>query len=194
MHTTIWLLTLLGAVPGNGSLEDPAWLNSYSQARKVAQSKGQPIALFFGEGQEGWAKWTKDGALTPEARRVLANQYVNVYVDTTRPEGRELADTFQVTGNQGLVISDRQGSSQAFHHSGALKNGDLTWYLKRYADPAFVCASTESVGMTRTSYYAAPAGTAAPAPNYNYMQPAYAPSFGGFGGGFGGRGSCSSCR
>lgn len=193
MHTTIWLLTFLGAVPGGGSLEDPAWLNSYSQARKVAQSKGQPMVLFFGEGQDGWAKWTKDRMLNAEARQLLANQYVSVYVDTMRPEGRELAETFQVSGNQGLVISDRPGTSQAFHHNGSLTNEDLARYLKRYADPNFVCSGTESAGMMRTSYYAAPGATTAPAVNYNnfnYLQSGYAPSFGGFGGGRG----CSSCR
>jgi hypothetical protein len=61
----------------------------------------------------------------------------------------------------GLVISDRSGKIQAYHHDGGLAASDLAAKLERFADPDLEVQSTES--NVRTSYY--PSGQ-------TYTQPA----------------------
>jgi hypothetical protein len=99
--------------------------------------------------------------LQDEARRLLTNQYVCLYLDTLTPAGGSQARAFQV-GELGIVISDRSGAIQAFRHEGDLSNRALVTYLQRYADPTRVFQTTESNPANHTSSYSPPAAAIAP--------------------------------
>lgn len=186
MHTSMALVALMGLLPTRASVDNPTWLNDYSQARKLGQSESRPLAVFIGSGEQGYEKLLEGGKMSPQARRLLADQYVCVYVDTSTEAGRRLATDFAVQ-TTGLVISDRSGDYQAFHFRGTLTDDDLTRSLKRFAAPDYVVRSTvTSPNEERVSYYPPQngAGTTSPAtypsyPSYHSFAPA------GFGGGRG---------
>ena len=117
--------------------------------------------MVFGPGANGWTKVVRAEAPAPELTKLLAERYVCVFVDTATPEGSKLAENFSVSGGVGLVISDRNGGSQAFWHQGDLPNNNLVHYLAKYADPQVIVNSTETAYTQRTSYY--PQGNFAPA-------------------------------
>src|SRR5918993_973363 len=73
-------------------------------------------------------------SLDPELKRLLANKFVCVYVDTDTAVGRSLAGAFEVA-SKGLVISDREGTSQAYSLSGDLTKDELSRTLATYAEP-----------------------------------------------------------
>jgi hypothetical protein len=138
----------------------PVWLTSYTDAQKQSTQRKKPLAIVFGPGTNGWTKVVRDGAPTEEVSKLLAEQYACVYVDTASPAGKKLAQDFKIYAEMGLVVGDRAGESQAFWHQGDLTNDYLTYYLKRYADPNYVALATETVTVSRTSFY--PAGNYAP--------------------------------
>ena len=85
--------------------------------------------------------------------KLLADKYVCVYADTASPAGKALAAMFDVQRDQGVVLSDRTGATQAFWHQGQLSNQNLARYLQKYADDQTVVRTTETVNMSRTSFY-----------------------------------------
>jgi hypothetical protein len=131
----------------------PVWLTSYTDAQKHSAQLKKPLAIVFGPGAKGWTKVVRDGAPTDEVSKLLAEQYACVYVDTASPAGKKLAHDFKIYAEMGLVVGDRAGESQAFWHQGDLTNDYLSYYLKRYADPSYVALATETVTVSRTSYY-----------------------------------------
>ncbi len=187
MHTSIVWVALMGlAAPAEGT--SPTWLNDYSQARQRGADQKKPLAVFLSPGKESWGKQATEGEQGKEVRRLLADRYVCVNIDTSTEAGRRLASAFDMPGGKGIVISDRSGSLQAFRHDGELSNGDLSQYLTRYANGQTV-ATTET-HTTRTSNYYAPSTTSTLNASYfqGWTQPSYGYTFGGFGGGFGGGG------
>jgi hypothetical protein len=145
MYTTVVLLAL-SSIAANGELvpQRPAWLNDYAFASQRGIAQQKPLAVFIGTGEAGWKDVTRDGRLTEEVNHILTNDYVCVYVDTKKKEGRELAKAFDVAGRVGLVISDRSCKLQAFRHDGELKSDELRSYLRRYSDPNRVAVMTET--------------------------------------------------
>jgi hypothetical protein len=97
---------------------------------------------------------------------LLIEHYICVYVDAEEEKGKDLALAFEITVT-GLVISNRDGSIQAFRHEGTIGNEELERYLDRYADPFFVARATETPLQERSSYYH-------PAPG-SYLTPVSAP-------------------
>jgi hypothetical protein len=81
---------------------------------------------------------------------VLADKYVCVYLDAEQSQRlvRDLG-----INNAGLVISDRTGSVQAFHHNGRLTSAELAQQLRRFGDPNLVVSNTVSNTSSRVSYY-----------------------------------------
>jgi thioredoxin 1 len=102
------------------------------------------LAVFIGSGKEGWSKVAREGDLDLQLSRLLAQHYVCVYVDKQTDAGKELADAFEVPAATGLVISDRSGGVEAFHHNGALSRTDLANALEKYSDPDRQVKTTES--------------------------------------------------
>jgi hypothetical protein len=197
MYTSTLLVALL-SVPG--AADTPTWSSSYSAACKECESAKKPLAVFLGSGKTGYNKVARDGELSPECRRQLSSGYVCVYIDTSTESGRRLASEFEMPSRQGIVISDRGGSVQAFRHEGDLTNADLNAYLERYASGPAV-STTETVYGARTSFAAAEEdakdakdggkkGTAGPAPHHGHGTIIVGGGYGGCGGGACYAGSC----
>jgi hypothetical protein len=143
MQTWIAFALLGGGVSVN--IPDlPNWQNDYGLARARAGENHKPLAVFIGSGKEGWSKVAREGDLDPQVSRLLAQHYVCVYVDKQTDAGKELADAFEVPAATGLVISDRSGGVEAFHHNGALSRTDLAKALEKYSDPDRQVKTTES--------------------------------------------------
>jgi hypothetical protein len=170
MYTSVALAFALGIFTMPES--SPPWLNDYAHARKIAQRDGRPLAVFVSSGWRGFSKVSREGELSPKARDLLTRHYVCVYVDTSRPAARQLANALEITRSRGLVLSDRTGQFQAFHHDGDLTDTDLSTQLERFASAGLSVRSTESNGRV-VSYYAPPASVA----------PTYTPVFRGVAGG-----------
>ena len=189
MYTSILCVALVGFVSAPSETENPAWANDYAQAQKEGQQAEKPLAVFIASGREGYEQVALEGKLSAEARRLLAENYVCVYVNTDSPEGRRVAATFKLVEATGVVLSDRSGDYQAFHYTGQLTDSELVSSLKRFADPNVVVRSTQNSPYERVSYYPpqADTSTAPAAPTLNFAPVYYPPiHFGGsFGGGFG---------
>ncbi len=184
MHNSVVFFALSGFLAAATAPGEPAWLNEYGKARQQGAKEEKPLAVFIGSGQTGWNQVSREGRLDPEIKRLLAENYVCLYIDTDKASGQRLADAFEMH-NHGLVISTHTGQKQAFRHEGNLDNQELAHYLRRYADPGLDLQYTETAAVPRTSYYQAPAPV--------NVAPAFAPAFGGgfapaFGGG--GQGGC----
>jgi hypothetical protein len=111
------------------------------------------LAVFIGAGRSGWEQVSRTGQLGKETQRILASQYVCVYVDSAEPGGQRLASAFEIPQGLGLVISDRSGERQAFHHPGDLAAPDLQRSLQRYTDRERPLRVTETNGTRQVSYY-----------------------------------------
>lgn len=187
MHTSVLLLALAGSVaPAADVAPSPSWMRDYRTAVEKAQEEQKPLAVFIGNGAEGWQQLSTDGRLGREARQVLASRYVPFYLDTSTKAGRKLADAFAVKDGPALVISDRGGENMALRYSGQLQPTDLHRALVKYAAPERVLRTTDSDPNEEVQYYP-------PSPPVQTVSPVFAPSFGGFGGfggGFGGGGGC----
>jgi hypothetical protein len=203
MYTSILLVALTGVAPSAEAGKVPSWSLDYTAASKQAASADKPLAVFLAPGSGAYEKISQ-GGLSDEARKVLADRYVCVHIDTTTTRGQELARAFQMPEGLGLVISDRSGDRQAFRHEGDLADADLVRYLERYSDPNHVFQSTETNPSRRGTssagyqYGSYPSGgyTYGASPAGGYAYGAY-PSGGGCGGGMcmtcGGGGGCGSC-
>src|SRR5207253_10925763 len=95
-------------------------------------------------GQRGFNQLSREGNLTEPIQKILAEKYVCVYLDTTQNDAKRLAQEFEITKGLGLVISDRSGKVQAYHHDGGLAASDLTAKLQRFSNPDLEVQSTES--------------------------------------------------
>ncbi len=131
-------------------LREPVWHNDYRQAQKHGLAAKKPLAVVVGSGAAGYRSLCHEAGFD-NVKQLLASQYVCVYLDTSRPEGRRLADQFSITRPQGLILSDRTGALQAFHHDGPLAQQELDANLRRFADPQVEVHTTLS--NTRTSSY-----------------------------------------
>jgi hypothetical protein len=104
-----------------------------------------------------------EGQLTPEARKVLTEQYVYLVLDAKAD--RALIDAFGIHQGTGFVISNRAVDLQAYIHHGTFGSDELVRLLQHYAIPNLVVATTQS-NLVRTSSYppvsAAPAFASAP--------------------------------
>jgi hypothetical protein len=144
VYTSLILFALTSSTSAIDAAPSPSWNRDYALARKQGESEKKPLVVVVASGQGGWNKLAHDGSLSDEAKTILTNDYVCVYVDTATEEGKRLAREFEISDALGIVISDRTGNRQAFRHEGDLANPDLARYLKRYADPDRVVVSTET--------------------------------------------------
>jgi hypothetical protein len=101
--------------------------------------------VFVGSGKADSGKGVRD-SLDPKVSQWLREKYVCVFVDSDTAAGKKLAADFAVNG-KGLIISDRSGNSQQFHHSGDLSRDNLVKALERYADPNRSFRATESLAQ-----------------------------------------------
>jgi hypothetical protein len=155
MSTSLAVLALAGfmAIPVPSPAPKPIWWRDY----QIAQTKGaetrKPLAVFVGSGPGGYQALTKEGELSDSVNKVLKESYVCVYLDTDTPSHAELIKQLAVTKGRGLVISDRSGGVQAFHHDGQMPTSDLSEQLQHFADLKVEVTTTVSNANTRSSYY-----------------------------------------
>jgi len=143
MFASFAMMVVLGLSPEIGS-HSLKWDHDYQHARSAAINASKPLAVFVGAGAEGWRKVVHDCCLDSAAEKTLADKYVVVYVNEDTDAGRKVAESLQLSGKPGLVISDRTGKLQAFRQEGDLSAADLSQRLTRYADPTFIVTTTES--------------------------------------------------
>lgn len=136
MQTIIAVIALTGSVASANIPETTQWKPSYRDAYIAATESNRPLAVFIGSGAGVW-----ENGFDTKVHQLLKQKYVCVYIDASTEAGQALAKTFAVNG-KGLVISDKAGTSQAFHHSGELSKELLVKALERYADRELT--STES--------------------------------------------------
>jgi thioredoxin-related protein len=159
MYTSIVLLALAGAnVPSAEGPRSPDWLSDYVAACKKGKSEKKPLAIFFGKGEAGWDQLSSDGTLGEETRRLLQSEYVPVYLDLEKADGRRLISAFGIKGSPALILSDRDGDRIALRYTGVLEPDVLDRCLVRYAAPNRVAWTTETdptAGDEPDSYAAA---------------------------------------
>jgi hypothetical protein len=144
MFTSVVLVALASFVAHEEMTVRPTWLKDYSLASERGLALQKPLAVFIGTGETGWDDVSKDGNLGRAANELLAANYVCIYLDTNKEEGRHLAKAFAITDGVGMVLSDRKGKLQAFHQEGEIDAKDLEKSLRRYADPDRVAKTTET--------------------------------------------------
>jgi hypothetical protein len=151
MHTSVLFLALTGFV-GQDNLA-PTFMTDYWEAQQVAQQDKRPLVVFLGSGKNIAHQVCRDGSLSPAALVALAQKYRCVCLDVTKSEDKKLIDALAITRGKGLVISDRAGVTQVFHHDGDLTSADLVRVLDRYADANVVVRGTENNTTSRRSFY-----------------------------------------
>ena len=149
---TSWLSLSLLLAPVVTADATPGWQTGYSAALEAGQKQKRPVAVFVGSGAKGQASLLKEGQLSAEMQKTLADKYVYVYLDRSQPANQRLVSDLGIT-SAGLVISDRTGNFQAFHHNGNLSQTDLAQHLRRFGDPSLVVNGTVSNTSSRISYY-----------------------------------------
>jgi hypothetical protein len=160
MYTSFALVALAVSVAASSPQEGLAWQKDYTHAMHACKTEKKPMAVFFGSGKAGYGKVCKDGQLSTALQKLLADNYVCMYVDVSTPAGEKLAADFAITQGQGLVLSSRTGDVQAFYHDGDLNDGDLTRWVNRFADPNVIVRTTMTNSSTRVSLYPPDAGGA----------------------------------
>jgi hypothetical protein len=179
MFTSMLWLAVAGAHV-HAATTAPAWKRDYAAASVAGRAARKPLAVFVGNGDDGWGQVSSTGRLGPEVRGVLRESYVCLYVDLDTSGGRRLAADLELTTEgPGLVISDHSGEVQAFRRRGTLPPEELGHWLRTFADPNRVVSRTETGAREDVRPY--PPTYYAPAPAFGF-----APGFG-----FS-RGGCSS--
>jgi hypothetical protein len=179
MYTSLGMIALAASLLSSAVPESPTWRLRYDLARQEGREQGKPLAVVIGSGQRGYEDVSEQGKLSGQARQLLAQKYIPVYVDASTAAGQQLAAEFAIEGT-GIVLSDQSGAVQAFSHEGTLDNEVLAGYLQRFAEPGRVVRTTERARSQQVSLYPPQESYSAPAaPTYSFA-PAY------FGGSFGG--------
>ncbi len=193
MFSTTFAAVVLSAALANEAPSAPAWETNYARASETAIAQRKPLAVFIGRGEAGYSR-VVGGDMPTETGRLLAANYVALYVNTDSTEGKRLATAFGV--DEGLVISSRCGQKQALKFGGAVPAVELAGYLTKYSTADVAVATTERAGtavvaaapVMMSGQYGSPAvmsgcangrcGSVVPA---GYYTPSYypSPSFGG---------------
>lgn len=168
MHTSLFVFALaLGAIPLPRPSPELTWWRDYSVAQERGIKEQKPLAVFVGAGQGGYHELAKEGPLNDTVKRILAEKYVCVYVDTKSRSQESLAKALEVTQGKGLILSDRSGNIQAFHHDGQISEAELAKQLEHFSAPAVEIRATLSNANQNVSYY--PAGSFSARPTTSYV-------------------------
>ena len=148
MNTSILTVVLVGSMLA-GQNDSPTFQTSYSAAQRMSAEQQKPVLVVIGNGSNGWKQVIRDAS--PEVMQTMMQKCICVYVDTATPAGKQLAQSFEISGT-GLVISDRTGNLQAFWHQGDMSATAVAQAVTRYTDPQFAVRTTET-NTSRTSFY-----------------------------------------
>ena len=153
MYTSIVLFAFAGFSSTAENVVAPSWLTDYPQARKQGAMEKKPLAVFVGNGEGGFHKLSQEGQLNNTIKKTLANHYVCVYLDSGSQSQQALIKALAITKGQGLVLSDRTGGLQAFHHDGTLSTAELSKQLSHFAASEVEVRTTITNVNQRVSYY-----------------------------------------
>ena len=156
MHTSVGFLafaSFLSSVSWDAVLPEIPWQTSYQEARSHGQKAKKPLAVIVGAGKSGYQQLIQEGSLSSDIRKILANEFISVYLDTEKAENIRLIADLGITLGKGIVLSDREGKTQAFFHEGTISEKDITRQLARFADPSLVVNTTTTLSSGRVSYY-----------------------------------------
>jgi hypothetical protein len=131
-------MVLLAFATGANSIPTVAWQTDYAQAYTKALEQHRPLAVFIGEGK---TDAVRDG-ITAANGKLLAQNYVSVFIDSSSEAGKKQADAFEM--KQGLVISNRTGDKQALRLTGTVSADDLAKSLERFAKADLVVTTTQT--------------------------------------------------
>jgi hypothetical protein len=168
MYTSIAILALAGSMlaPSSPSPRpNLVWWRDYYVAKERGVKEQKPLAVFVGTGQGGYHQITQKGELNDSIKEVLADHYVCVYLDTSSQSQNGLITALAVTKGNGLVLSDRTGNVQAFHHDGQITEADLARQLQHFAERNVEIRTTLTNTTQRFSYYPTGSSNLRPAAN-----------------------------
>lgn len=143
MVTTTFAAVVLSAALANEAAVAPTWETNYARASETAIAQRKPLAVFIGHGTNGYAQ-VVGGTMPTDAGRLLANNYVALYVNTDTAEGKTLAASFGVT--EGLVLSCRGCQVAALKYGGVVPTDALAGYLTKYGPANTTVTTTERAG------------------------------------------------
>jgi hypothetical protein len=104
MYTSTILIALTGSLVASSANDSLTWRNDYSDAKRMGQTEKKPLAVFIGNGANGYEKVCRDGKISAEVEKTLAENYVCVFVDSSTAEGQQMASAFTNTQGLGLVL------------------------------------------------------------------------------------------
>ncbi|MBI3407946.1 MAG: hypothetical protein HY040_06265 [Planctomycetes bacterium] len=161
MHTSAIAIALAGFLATHApmtSSPEPEWWRDYSAAQEKGRQEKKPLAVFVGSGSGGYESVSREGRFSDLVKTTLAHKYVCVYLDGSVNSTQEMIQALYIDST-GLVISDRSGRYQAFHHNGQLEQSDLAKRLADYASVDAPIRSTVTNTPSRASYYQSEAPT-----------------------------------
>ena len=91
MHASLVAVALSAFFAPAVTPTEPLWLKDYSKARQEGKKAKKPLCVMVGSGRSGWEDLSAEGRFGKEIKRLLANHYVCLYVDTEHIAGRRLA-------------------------------------------------------------------------------------------------------
>ena len=154
----VFALQLLGAM---ASL--PTWNVDYSLALKRAEAANKPLAVFIAPGRGGTMAAAAERKLSSEARRLLMNHYVCVYIDASLPTKQGLVESFEAGGLPLVVLSSPDRVNQAFRHPGRFGDAELVQALQRHtSESSAQRVREEAARQAVASVAVAPVSYAAP--------------------------------
>lgn len=156
MYTSVLLMACAGfsANTAPAATVSPVWTENYFTAMEKGQKEKKPLAVFVASGTGNFEKALQDGIIGEETRKVLHQQYLCVYLDQDDPVQKKLVQKFGIHSGHGIILSDRAGELQAFHHDGTLAGAELLRQLVHFADPSVEVKTTiYTRPQQRVSYY-----------------------------------------
>lgn len=190
MCTSFSILALAGflvqAAPPN-----VVWWRDYTVAQQKGVNEQKPLAIFVGTGPGGYRSLASGEELSEGVKQILADNYICVYLDNASANHTNLIKKLEITKGHGLVLSDRSGAVQAFHHDGQVTEANLLANLRHFATPGVDIRTTISntvptiaptanpaTANQRLSYYYDGSSYSVDAPVYRpSYSPSYTPSF-----------------
>lgn len=162
---------------------DVQWKSDYREATKLAKSLNKPVLVYFKNAKAG----PQTDAVEVDPR--LLDPFVLVMADRSTDAGAKLFKMFEMAGDHGVVVVERDQNWQFCRYERKLQSNELAEVLKQTSQaqgkPATdKLASVPETASERTSYYPPAEGGNAPVDaaqhNMNWMLPA--------------AGSCPNCR
>src|SRR5258708_496162 len=83
-------VSFFAAFANTVSAQDLTGRKSYFEARDHGQKVNKPIAVFVGTGPNGFQQIVQDGSFSSELRKIIANEYIPVYLDADQAENQRL--------------------------------------------------------------------------------------------------------